>query len=192
MKKNIRILSICGSLRANSSNNSIVKAIAALVPENMDFIIYRGLADLPPFNDSHDEPLPVMDLRKQLNESDAVFICTPEYAFGVPGVLKNLLDWTVGTGEFVGKPVAVVTAATGGEHAHASILLTLKALSAKIAEEGTAIISHVRSKLDEKGSVKDSQTIDTLKSVLHKLVNNSHEIRNEKLEIKNEELENSK
>ena len=172
MKKNIRILSICGSLRVNSSNHAVVKAVAAMVPENTDFIIYRGLADLPAFNDSLDEPLPVSDLREQLQWSDAVFICTPEYAFGVPGSLKNALDWIVGSGELTDKPVAVVTAAASGEHAHASILLTLKALSAKVAEEGTAIIPFIRSKLDEKGDVSDPATVAILKSTLEKLIAN--------------------
>ena len=179
MKKSISILSICGSLRSNSSNYAIVNALAALVPENIDFIRYNGLADLPAFDDSLDEPLPVTELRKQITDADGVFICTPEYAFGVPGALKNALDWTVGSGELAGKPVAVITAATGGENAHASLLLTLKALSARIADEGSAIISHVRAKLDDKGNLADAKTINILKSVLDKLIvniNNSKEL----------------
>jgi NAD(P)H-dependent FMN reductase len=63
----------------------------------------------------------VFELRNRLNNAHGVLICAPEYAFGVPGILKNLLDWTVGSGEFVNKPLAVITAATRGDKAHASL-----------------------------------------------------------------------
>src|SRR5882672_2134474 len=105
MKKNIKILSISGSLRQNSSTHAIIHAVSGMIPAQVDFLIYNGLAALPAFNDSHDHPLSVTQLRRQLNEADGILICTPEYAFGVPGTLKNALDWTVGSGELNLKPV---------------------------------------------------------------------------------------
>jgi NAD(P)H-dependent FMN reductase len=165
-----RILGISGSLRATSSNNAILKVVASMMPENIDFKIYEGLAGLPHFNDSEITPPAVENFRQLLKEADGVFICTPEYAFGVPGSLKNALDWTVGTSDFVNKPVALVTASSVGDKAHASLLHTLTALSADIAEGGTLLISFVRSKLNANGEVSDPPTFRALQSVVHALV----------------------
>ncbi|HXS36186.1 MAG TPA: NAD(P)H-dependent oxidoreductase [Flavipsychrobacter sp.] len=169
--KKIKIVAISGSLRANSSTNAVVKVIAGMVPENVDFIIYNGLGDLPHFNDSSEVPAPVEQFRKLLRDADGILICTPEYAFGLPGVLKNALDWTVSSGEFVFKPVAVITAATGGENAHKSLLLTLTALTADIPEGGAVLIPFIRSKFDKEGNLSDPATIQLLDSVLNVLVN---------------------
>jgi len=90
--------------------------------------IYGGLDDLPHFSpdrDGDDPPRSVGRLRELLRTADGVLIGTPEYAFGVPGALKNALDWTVSSGEFDGKPVAAISASplyTGGAKAHASLL----------------------------------------------------------------------
>lgn len=171
MNNSIKIFAIAGSLRKNASNINILKAVALMAPGYVDFIIYEGLGDLPHFNDSDDAPDPVIDFRRRLSEADGVFICTPEYAFGVPGVLKNCLDWTVGSGEFVNKPVAFISAATGGDKAYASLLLTLTALSSKITEGATLLISFVRSKLNDKGEIADPATYEAVRSVLDVLIN---------------------
>src|ERR1700753_4281292 len=103
----MRILAISGSLRAISTNAALVRVIVGLAPEGMEITIYDGLGDLPHFNpdiDDGDGPSAVRDLRQQLQAADGILICTPEYAFGVPGVLKNALDWLVSTGDLSGKP----------------------------------------------------------------------------------------
>lgn len=170
MGENIKILAIAGSLRTTSSNHAIVKEAALLAPAGVEVIIYGGLENVPLFNDSNDAPEGVVDLRRQLAAADGVLICTPEYAFGVPGVLKNAIDWTVSSGEFDNKPVAVIAAATGGDKALASLLLTFKALSANIADDAKLLISFVRSKLDEQGKVKDMATRQAMQVVMEALV----------------------
>ena len=101
--------------------------VAGLVPGQVEFTIYNGLAGIPAFNDSNEMPEPVAEFIKLLSEADGVFFCIPEYAFGVPGALKNALDWTVSSSTaFPDKPVALITAATGGDKAHAAFLLTSK------------------------------------------------------------------
>ncbi len=100
----IRVLAISGSLRRLSSNTALVGAVARLAPEIVDVSIYRGLADLPPFNPDIDDdrvPAAVASFRGSLQACDAVLISSPEYAHGVPGVLKNALDWVVSSGELV-------------------------------------------------------------------------------------------
>jgi chromate reductase len=164
----IKILAISGSLRPTSSNNMIIKIIAGMAPSDVDFEIYEGLAAIPAFNDIDNKPAD--DFRRQVREADAVFICTPEYAFGVPGALKNALDWTVSTGDFDKKPVALVTASSVGDKGHASLLNTLTALSADVAPAATLLISFVRSKLNDKGEITDPATSDALRSVLNALI----------------------
>jgi len=166
----IRILGISGSLRATSSNNAIMKVVARMAPGNVEFKIFEGLAGLPHFNDSATTPAPVENFQRLLKEADGIFICTPEYAFGVPGSLKNALDWTVGSGDFVNKPVALVTASSAGDKAHAALLQTLTAIAADIVEGGTLLIPFVRSKLNDKGEITDAATSAALRSVLEALV----------------------
>src|SRR6185503_7019020 len=118
--KNITLLAISGSLRNTSSNTSIIKEIRKMIPANVTYIIYDGLGNIAPFNDAPEIPGPVQDWRDLITAADAVLFCTPEYAFGVPGTLKNALDWTVGSVVFSDKPVALITASSGGDKAHAS------------------------------------------------------------------------
>ncbi len=171
----MHILTISGSLRANSTNTTLVRAIAALAPAGMDVSIYNGLGDLPHFSpdrDGDDPPEAVDHLRGLLRAADGVLICTPEYAFGVPGTLKNALDWTVSSGEFDGKPVAALSASplyTGGAKAHASLLLTLTALGATVPEAGKLIIPGVKNKLGPGGDITDPATTQELLAVLDTL-----------------------
>ena len=172
----MRILAFSGSLRASSTNTALVRATAMLAPQNMEITIYDGLADLPHFSpelDGDDPPPSVHSLRNLLQAVEGVLICTPEYAFGVPGVLKNALDWTVSSGEFNGKPVAAISASplyTGGDKAHASLLLTLTALGANVPEGGKLKIPAVGKKLNSNGEVSDLETRQALRSVLDALV----------------------
>ncbi|HYF68403.1 MAG TPA: NAD(P)H-dependent oxidoreductase [Ohtaekwangia sp.] len=88
----MKILAIPGSLRANSSSNKVLQVIADMMPPGINFTIYKERGSLPHFDDAEDAPETVLRFRKAIKESDAVLICTPEYAFGVPGSLKNALD----------------------------------------------------------------------------------------------------
>lgn len=167
---NKKILAISGSLRATSSNTIILKAIQQIVPANVDYTIYQDLATLPAFDDSMEAPEPVTSWRSQLSGADGVLICSPEYAFGIPGALKNALDWTVGSGELVNKPLTLITAATGGDKAHAAWLQIFTALSANIPEGGALLVPYVRSKLNDKGEVKDEATWQAIQQVLNALI----------------------
>ena len=144
---------------------------ATLVAGEVDFLIYEGLGSLPHFDGSTDPAPEVTGFRKLITDADGVVICTPEYAFGVPGSLKNALDWTVSTGEFVGKPVAVITAATSGDKAHASLLLTLSARSAYVAENATLLIPFIRSKMNVNNEITDAETINAIKNIMDTFIN---------------------
>jgi chromate reductase len=186
MEKDMKILAISGSLRRKSSNAALMNAIIALAPKHMKFSIYGGLGELPHFNpdfDIDEGPSTVKGLRTQLKEVDGVLICTPEYGNGVPGVLKNALDWIVSSGEFVNKPTAVISASPtpmGGDKAHASLLLTLKMINAEVVEGGTMIIPHITLKLNHIGVIINSELEQDLQSILWSLeraVTSGHKIR---------------
>lgn len=152
------ILLICGSLRAGSGNAAVLTTAGRFAESK----IYTGLADLPHFNPDEDvEPLhpAVAALRAEIAAADAVLICTPEYAGGLPGSFKNLLDWTVGGGEVYGKPVAWINAAsvaapTGAADAHDSLRKVLTYAGARIVDEACARIPVPRHAVAE-GEVTD-------------------------------------
>jgi chromate reductase, NAD(P)H dehydrogenase (quinone) len=166
----IKILAIPGSLRANSSSNKILSAVISMAPTDVSIGLFDGVGNLPHFNDSDEVNPRVEEFRTKIKTADAVLICTPEYAFGVPGSLKNALDWTVASGEFIDKPVGLITASSQGEKGHAALLLILTAISSTVVSGATLLISFVRSKLDQEGRIKDPQVSNDLSRVLHALV----------------------
>jgi len=112
------ILTIPGSLRNGSSNHNILRYLGTLAHDTINYTIYDSLATIPPFDPGLDHDTPpqaVIEMRKLITNADAVIICTPEYAFGVPGQLKNALDWLVSSSTLVDKPVALITASSSGE-----------------------------------------------------------------------------
>ncbi|NHA03102.1 NAD(P)H-dependent oxidoreductase [Mucilaginibacter sp. HC2] len=165
-----QLLAISGSLRIGSSNHHILKYLATQVPDSINYTIYDELALIPPFDPGLDNDTPpdaVTRLRGLLNTVDGVIICTPEYAFGVPGQLKNMLDWLVSSSSLVEKPIALITASLGGEHAHASLLLTLGALNSYVIESATLLIPFIRSKINADGHIIHQETEESLKLLLH-------------------------
>jgi chromate reductase, NAD(P)H dehydrogenase (quinone) len=178
----MKILAISGSLRANSSNTAILRTLLGLAPDGISFLMYRGLGDLPHFNPEldHDRLAAVNDWRHQLQEADGVIFCTPEYAHGVPGVLKNALDWIVSSGEFMNKSTAVISASPsmdGGDKANRSLVQTLRAMMAIIDEGAILCIPGVSAKLSDRGEVVDSETVQALQFVLNNLARsiNAHQ-----------------
>ena len=110
----LRLLAISGSLRRASANTAVLEALVDLAPDDVEITIYRDLAELPAFNaddDEDDPPVQVRALRGLVASSQGIFIAAPEYAHGVPGALKNALDWLVASDAFPGKAVALVNTA---------------------------------------------------------------------------------
>lgn len=167
---NKTIFAIPGSLRAGSSNHTVLKFLGEITPRDIDFTIYENLSLIPPFDpglDNDTPPASVVELRGTIVAADAVIICTPEYAFGVPGQLKNALDWLVSSSTLVDKPVALITASSSGEYAHPSLLRTLGALSANVVEEACLLVPFIRAKivggiLDEGLSIDLKKALDAL------------------------------
>jgi chromate reductase len=115
----IRVAGIAGSLRAASLNKSLLQAAAELAPAGMEIQIYTRLGDIPPYNDdvfAKGDPEPVADLKKFIGGANAMLIVTPEYNYGVPGVLKNAIDWAsrpAGKSALNRKPAALMGCSPG-------------------------------------------------------------------------------
>jgi len=140
------ILAISGSLRTGASNTTVLQAAALLAPPGVTITLYDGLGALPPFNpdlDSQDgDQLPaiVADLREQIGRADGVLISCPEYAHGIPGSFKNLLDWLVGSTEFPGKPVALLNTSPMSVHAPAQLAEVLTTMNARLIREASITV----------------------------------------------------
>ncbi len=156
------VVAISGSTRQNSINHSLIKAIAALTVANFETTIYNGIASLPQFNPDNDGDSvakEVADFRQLLNNADGVIICTPEYAHGVPGTLKNAIDWTISSSSFPHKPTMLITASTGGHYGHKALLETLKAIEAKNIDHLQMVIPFVKTKVSIDNKITDENTL---------------------------------
>jgi NAD(P)H-dependent FMN reductase len=140
------LLSISGSLRAGSSNTVLLEAVAALVSDRVQVRQYGGLGSLPHFNpdlESEDArllPPEVAELRRMVGECDALIVSTPEYAHGLPGSFKNALDWLVGSTEFPGKVVAILSPSARSVHARAQLREILTTMSARVLDGAQFVI----------------------------------------------------
>ena len=172
----MRILTISGSLRTASTNTLLLEAIAELAPPAVTVTRSGSLDNLPHFSPERDiDPAPeaVTDLRRQLREADAVIICTPEYIHSIPGVLKNMLDWMASSGDFVHKPVGVLSAGPsdmGGSRAHAALSHTMEVLMAQLPEQASLTIPFVRQRMDADGLITDPALKQELQTVLTTLI----------------------
>ena len=143
----MKILAISGSLRAASINTAILQAAKRLAPSDAEIVLYRDLAGLPAFNPDDDRdppPAPAATLRAAVGAAEGLVFACPEYAHGLPGALKNALDWLVGSTEFPGKPVMLINAAPRAFHAQASLREVLSTMSAQLVADAFVTISAPR------------------------------------------------
>jgi NAD(P)H-dependent FMN reductase len=171
----MRLLAISGSLRRASTNTTALEALARLAPEGVKALVYRDLAKLPPFNPDDDiegkrKPEPVETLRALVDASDALVIATPEYAHGVPGALKNALDWLVASETFAGKPVVLINVSPRAFHAQASLREILATMAARLIPEAFASLSLAGKSLSPDEVLADPANLRKLKEALDALL----------------------
>ncbi len=163
-----RILAICGSTKTNSTNSLLLQMLEELSLGKAEFEQY-DISTLPffnPDNDNENAPQEVIDFRDQIQNADAIIICTPEYAFSLPGVLKNALEWTVSSSSFSGKPVALIVASSHGEKAFESLQLVMKIIEASFDGSTTLLIQGAKAK------ISNAETKDKLEELLNALMEN--------------------
>lgn len=165
-----KIMAIPGSIKASSVNLKLIKAIQDLTIDSFEISVFGKLAEIPHFNPDLDTEIPptgVTVFRNSLREADGVLICTPEYAMGVPGVLKNAIDWTVSSMEFSKKPLALITASSMGQKAHSSLLDTLRIIESDVTDQTQLLISFAKTKISEDGRITDEKTLQEVKALIH-------------------------
>jgi chromate reductase len=178
MKDQITILGFAGSLRKGSYNKALLRAAMKLTPENVKIEIF-DLDGTPPFNQDFERAPPaiVKDFKARIRAADAVLIVTPEYNFGVPGVLKNAIDWAsrpYGDNAFEGKPVALMSASTGmlgGARAQYQLRQTFVAFDMCAVNRPEVFVAYVNEKIDEDGKVTDEETVKKARKLIENLVN---------------------
>jgi chromate reductase len=159
------ILAISGSLRQASSNTDLLRAAARFAPLRL----YERLAEIPPFNPDVEEsacPPVVTELRELVRAAEAVVICSPEYAHGVPGVLKNALDWLVGSDAGYGKRIAILNASSRSTFADASLRETVKTMGFAIVEEASVTIALDGMRLTVEEMVADPRIGNALRAAM--------------------------
>lgn len=157
-----RILLVSGSLRRGSTNTGLLLAARDVMPDGFAGVLYEGMRALPHFDPDDDaEPLDpaVAGLRGAIADARAVVLSTPEYAGGLPGSFKNLLDWTIGDdqpGSIYEKPVAWINASPrSAKHAHDSLRLVLDYAHARVIEGACAHVSVTADDVGPDGLVAD-------------------------------------
>lgn len=166
MKK--KVLAICGSTRTQSANLFIIQHIVKLLSSEVEFEIDNDISLLPYFNpdlDTDRVPNIVESFRKKIRKADGILICTPEYVFSLPGVLKNAIEWCVSTTVFSEKPVALITASASGTIAHESLQLVMKTIYADLRKETQLLIQGAKGKVNKEGEITDAVVAEQLKKL---------------------------
>jgi chromate reductase len=172
----MRVLGISGSLRRESHNTKLLRAVGEVLPPGADFVLYDGLRDIPPYDEDieHELPEPVQRFAAAVRDADMVVISTPEYNHSIPGQLKNAIDWVsrpIDKNPFLGKPVAVVGASTGlfgAVWAQAETRKVLGALQAKVIDTELPL-SQAHTRFDEDGRLADEPAREALAAICSEL-----------------------
>ena len=175
----MRILAICGSLRAKSSNGALLDAAAELAPAGVRVERFGGLGELPHFNPDVDvDPPPpaVARWRAALRDADAILLSSPEYVHGVPGALKDALDWIVSSGEFAGKPLALIDTSRS-TFATAQLREILGTMEARFVPEASITLHLWTNRVDAQAILANEAAANALRSAVAALAASALEVR---------------
>jgi chromate reductase, NAD(P)H dehydrogenase (quinone) len=174
-----RIVGIAGSLRRESYNRALLRAAQRLAPPGVVIEAFERLGEIPPYNDDvrlRGLPDPVSDLWQRIADADAVLIATPEYNYGVPGVLKNAIDWVSrppAESPLRHKPVAVMGASTGNygtARAQLGLRHALLYLEAYGLLKPEVAVFRAAERFDDAGEITDETTRALVAQLVQALV----------------------
>ncbi|MBV8211502.1 MAG: NAD(P)H-dependent oxidoreductase [Burkholderiaceae bacterium] len=174
--RTLDVVGICGSLRKGSYNRMVLQALPALAPAGMQIREAPPFHEFPLYNadlqSASGFPAPVEALGAAIRAADAVIIVTPEYNFGIPGGLKNAIDWIsrLPNQPFAGKPIALQSASPGplgGARVQYDLRRSLVFLDALTLNKPEIFIGNHAQRIDEKtGRITDAQTHELLRQQL--------------------------
>jgi chromate reductase len=155
----MKILALCGSLRDNSSNFSLLMAIEKKLSHLDTFEIFP-IKDLP-FFDPHfqfnsEQPEIIKNLRSKAMNSDCILISTPEYAHGIPGILKNALEWLICEETMKKKTAVIIASPSGGNFVKEYLNETLRTMDLIVSPNLQLIVKTARQHINAHGDVLDS------------------------------------
>jgi chromate reductase, NAD(P)H dehydrogenase (quinone) len=171
----VKVVCICGSLRKKSFNAALARQAPTLAPPGMSIAAAPPLDAIPLYNHDVQEsdgfPAPVSELAAAIRAADGVLICSPEYNWSIPGVLKNAIDWVSRMKDqpFAMKPVALQSAATGllgGARMQYHLRQSLTSIDVVLFGRPEVIITFAGQKFDDKLELKDQSTIELIKQQL--------------------------
>ena len=162
------LFAVAGSLRAQSSNRTLLEAAAAVAPDDVRIDLYDGVARLPHFNPDLDANAiaDVVDLTRRVRESDGFIVSTPEYARGIPGALKNALDWLVGGDGFVEKPFMLLNASDRSQFAQRALIDVLRTMSGIAIEEAFLTVPLLGKTVSTEALLRDARYADRIRASL--------------------------
>jgi chromate reductase len=169
----MKIIAISGSLRATSLNTAVLHAAGRLAPTGVTIEIFEGIGNLPFFNSDLDGdrvPREVAEFRAVIGTADGLLISSPEYARGVAGVMKNALDWLVGSFEFPNKPVALINTSPRATHALAALTVTLETMSARLVNDASITLPLLGTANDAESIAANAELAAPLRSALERYV----------------------
>lgn len=168
----MQILGISGSLRGTSSNKALLLAAGRLAPAGAHVALFDGIGDLPHFNPDLDvdpPPSAVARWRAALSGADAVLLSSPEYVHGVPGALKNALDWIVSSGELGGKPLALINTSRSS-FAEPQLREILATMETRIVPAASITLHLWTNRLDVDAIVANERVAGALRAAVAALV----------------------
>lgn len=177
MTDNIKIVAFTGSLRRGSFNKSALRAAQKLAPQGASVEIV-DLAPLPFLNEDVEAegvPAAVEEFKAKIAAADALLICTPEYNYSIPPVLKNALDWASrGTDSPLnGKPLAIMSASPamlGGARAQYHLRQVCVVLNMMVLNQPEVFIASAHTKFDQEGNLTDEYTQKAIPKLLQALI----------------------
>ena len=170
----INVLGFAGSLRRESFNRSLLRAAGELAPEGMAISTF-DLADIPLYNgdvEALGDPEPVARFKQAIRAADGVLMVTPEYNHGVPGVMKNAVDWASrppGDAALARKPVALLGASpgiTGSARGQSQLRQAFEFTQSYCMPQPEILVFRAHEKFDAEGNLTDERTRQNLAKFL--------------------------
>jgi chromate reductase len=174
MGDGIKILGFAGSLRAGSLNRSLLRTVKELAPAPMQVDIF-DLAQIPLYNgdvEATADPAGVADFKQAIRRADGVLMVTPEYNHGVPGVMKNAIDWASrppSNAALAHKPVGIIGASpgmTGSARGQSQLRQAFEFTNSYCMPQPEVLVFRAHEKFDSHGRLSDDKTAELLKKYL--------------------------
>src|SRR5437773_11350936 len=182
----ICVIGIAGSLREGSFNKGLLRAAIELAPAGMEITTFNRLGDIPPYNDdvmAKGDPEPVAAFKSAIREADALLIATPEYNYGVPGVLKNAIDWASrppSDSVLAGKPTALLGASpgrTGTARAQLALRQSFVFTQTPVLPGPEVLVAEAHEKFAPDGTLRDEATREHVRELVQRVVRWTERLR---------------